>query len=115
MTIEKYRKFVKKLVDKESLDDDLDYEARDLLEEDFKDQVIDIWKVYFNYGSFKEAKRKEIKTISKNEFIKYWCSTIDEEKFLEEHWNELDKVISILQDYIKELEAEEAKETKEND
>lgn len=36
-------------------------------------------------------------------------------QFINDHWNEIDKIIAILQDYIKQLEIEEASKEKGED
>lgn len=108
--LEKYREFVQELVDKDCIEnDDLAYTAIGLLEEDFKEQVIDLWDYSLTSDWSKEEERKLIKKGNKFNIIHNIYSD-DKKKFIEEHWNEVDKIISILQDYIKELKAEEAKE-----
>ena len=56
ITIDDYRKYVEKVMDK-GLPDDLNNEGRTLLEEDFKQEVIELFKDYI-YRNAKSNRRK---------------------------------------------------------
>lgn len=114
--LEKYREFVQELVDKDCIEnDDLAYTAIGLLEEDFKEQVIDLWHFDFVTSYTKIQNREEMKRITKVEFVKEYYYSDEKKKLIEENWNKIDQIISILQDFIKELEKKEAKEVTTNE
>lgn len=107
--LEKYREFAKYASEHSKDCNKINSLAKKLLEEDFKEQVIDLWDCSLTSDWSKEAERKLIKKGNKFNIIHNIYSD-NKKKFIEEHWVEVDKIISILQDYIKKLEAEEAKE-----
>lgn len=96
ITIDDYRKYVEKVMDK-GLPDDLNNEGRTLLEEDFKQEVIELFKNYMN-----KYVQKAIETKNKIEFIYLiGLNGIDRfNEFIGKNWNRLDEIMQILQDYI---------------
>lgn len=82
-------------------------------DEKFKNNIIEIFHYELtNYTDGKEN-RKIIKSGNHIDFITQiiqYNTTLSQ--FVNEHWNEIDKIIAILQDYILHLEIEEAKEEK---
>lgn len=100
ITIEDYRKYVEKIMDK-GLPDILNNEGRSLLEEDFKQRTIELFKYQLSYdaGIVKAIKEKnKVGFISK---IQFWEKL---EKFINDNWDRLDDIIEILKNYINEKE-----------
>ncbi len=98
ITIEDYRKYVEKIMDK-GLPDILNNEGRALLEEDFEQRTIEIFKEKLKYD---EGIVKAIKEKNKVVFISsiyYWEKL---EKFVNDNWERLDDIIEILENYINE-------------
>lgn len=82
-------------------------------DEKFKNNIIEIFHYELtNYTDGKEN-RKIVKSGNHIDFITQvvqYNTTLSQ--FVNEHWNEIDKIIAILQDYILHLEIEEVKEEK---
>ena len=98
ITIDDYRKYVEKIMDK-GLPDILNNEGRTLLEEDFEQRTIEIFKEKLKYD---EGIVKAIKEKNKVVFISsihYWENL---EKFVNDNWERLDDIIEILENYINE-------------
>jgi hypothetical protein len=105
ITIEDYRKYVEKIMDK-GLPDILNNEGRALLEEDFKQRTIEIFEDYINEDRYwydvnlvKKIKEKEKNRVN---FI-YNISFYERLKiFINDNWERLDEIIEILENYINE-------------
>lgn len=82
-------------------------------DEKFKNNIIEFFHYELtNYTDGKEN-RKIVKSGNHIDFITQvvqYNTTLSQ--FVNEHWNEIDKIIAILQDYILHLEIEEVKEEK---
>lgn len=113
--LEKYREFTKYASEHSKDCNKINSLAKKLLEEDFKEQVIDLWHFDFVTSYTKIQNREEMKRITKVEFVKEYYYSDEKKKLIEENWNKIDKIISILQDFIKELEKKEAKEVTTNE
>ena len=101
--LDMYREFTKHILTDYDVNDKIKQEAKDLLDKDFKETVIDLWYYDFiNYYSAKEN-RKNILSTSKIGFITKYQYSDDKNKFIEENWDHVDKIISILQEYVKSL------------
>ncbi len=96
ITIDDYRKYVEKVMDK-GLPDDLNNEGRTLLEEDFKQEVIELFKDYIYIEM-----QKAIEENDKMNFIYIigWNGIERFKNFINKNWNRLDEIMQILQDYI---------------
>lgn len=94
--------------------DSLAKEMEELLEEDFKEQVIDLWEYDLDESYSRERERKLIKEGTKIDFICEYHHSSDKRSFLEENWDNIDDIINVLREYIKLLEVRDsAKSTKE--
>lgn len=120
--IEKYRELAQKLkenfyndVDDERLEvyDNIGDEAMTLLNEDFREQVRNLWEFDLTNSWSSKNNREKLKNVSKCEFVYENHYDENKNKFINEHWDEVDNIIKILQDYIKELEEKE--ETQDNE
>lgn len=106
ITIEDYRKYVEKIMDK-GLPDVLNNEGRTLLEEDFKQRVIDTFGKYINVDSSWYDVRM-VQAIEEKDRIKfiYHIHFYDYDKRLEEftndNWERLCEIMNILENYINE-------------
>lgn len=82
---------------------------RNLLNQDFKEKVIEkfgwLLQNHWNY----DEKRKVIKSLNKRAFVVSF-SYENTNEFIEENWNRLDDIIYILLGYINELERREPSE-----
>lgn len=95
---------------------DIDYcinRAQQLLEEDFKEQIIELWEWELERQYNAKDRRNVIKECTKFEFV--CINRYDEKKedFISKNWEKLDFIIETLRDYIKEIEEKE--ENKENE
>lgn len=100
ITIEDYKKYVEKIMDK-GLPDILNNEGRALLEEDFKQRTIEMFKEKLKYD---EELVKAIKEKNKVVFVssvRFWEKL---EKFVNDNWDRLNEIIEILENYINEKE-----------
>lgn len=71
--------------------------------------VLKIWNAELK-GAYYEDERKRIKKGDKIDFI--GDAYGEQKEFILKHWNEVDKIIKILQYHINELELKKAKEEK---
>ena len=104
-TIEDYRKYVEKIIDK-GLPDILNNEGRTLLEEDFKQKIIEFFQDYITKDKYWYDLNlvKAIKEKNRVDFIHnvYYDEKI--KNFINNNWERLDKIIEILENYINEKE-----------
>lgn len=124
MENKEYVNFIKKLVEENKLEGDALKEANEILEKNFREEVIERFGERYNdtwYSNGKD-KRKEFYEIKESKTYKvdliksnHWSMFNDGDKeFLMENWNNIDKIIDVLDKYIQELEEEEeGKEKKE--
>ena len=105
ITIEDYRKYVEKIMDK-GLSDILNNEGRTLLEEDFKQITIEFFQDYITEDRcwYDLNLVKAIKEKNRVGFIHnvYYDEKI--KNFINNNWERLDKIIEILENYINEKE-----------
>lgn len=87
--------------------DSLVEEMKELLKEDFKEQIIDLWEYDLDVSYSRERERKLIKEGTKIDFICEYHHSTDKRNFLEENWDNIDDIINVLREYIKVLEAGE--------
>lgn len=101
--LDMYREFTKHILTDYDVNDKIKQEAKDILDKDFKETVIDLW--YYDFINSYSAKenRKNILSTSKIGFIAKYQYSTDKSKFIEENWDHVDKIISILQEYVKSL------------
>lgn len=104
-TIEDYRKYVEKIMDK-GLPDILNNEGRALLEEDFKQRTIEFFEDYITEDRYwyDLNLEKTIKEKNRVDFIHnvYYYEKI--KNFINDNWERLDEIIEILENYINEKE-----------
>lgn len=98
------------------IDDELINEAQKvstMIKEEFKNNVIYTFGGYLNKDAWNcQNYRKYIKDIeTKIDFIDNFGRYA--QSFIEKNWNKVDVIIKILKDYVNKLEAQEAKEQKE--
>lgn len=119
--IDNYRKLIKafkdnfnnNVDDNERLEvyDNLAEKASSLLNDDFIKQIRDLWEYDLKKDSWnKKANREKLKNISRSDFVSDYRYNSSIKKFIEKHWNEIDRIIKLLQDYVIEIEEEEKKE-----
>lgn len=101
--LDMYREFTKHILTDYDVNDKIKQEAKDILDKDFKETVIDLW--YYDFITSYSAKenRENILSTSKIGFIAKYQYSTDKNKFIEENWDHVDKIISILQEYVKSL------------
>lgn len=104
-TIEDYRKYVEKIMDK-GLPDILNNEGRTLLEEDFKQRTIEFFQDYITEDRYWYDLNlaKAIKEKNRVDFIHnvYYSERL--KNFINDNWERLDEIIEILENYINEKE-----------
>lgn len=104
-TIEDYRKYVEKIMDK-GLPDILNNEGRTLLEEDFKQRTIEFFQDYITEDRYwyDLNLEKAIKEKNRVDFIHnvYYSERL--KNFINDNWERLDEIIEILENYINEKE-----------
>lgn len=103
ITIEDYRKYVEKIMDK-GLPDDLNNEGRDLLEEDFKQEIINIFGDYVRADNvwYDVHLVRAIEEKNRVKFI-YNISFYEKmTKFINHNWERLCEIMNILENYINE-------------
>lgn len=98
ITIDDYRKYVEKIMDK-GLPDILNNEGRTLLEEDFKQKIIEIFKDKLKYDEVIVKAIKEKNKVAFISSIHFWERL---EEFTNDNWERLDDIIEILENYINE-------------
>lgn len=118
--LDKYRELMKKFKDNFSNDvsdderlevyDNLAENAMKLLNEDFIKQIRELWEYNLKDTWNKKENREKLKNISRCDFVHNYNYDNDKKDFIEKHWNEIDRIIKLLQYYIIEIEEEENKE-----
>ena len=126
MENKEYVNFIKKLVEENKLEGDALKEANEMLEKNFREEVIELFGIRYNYYCDCEDYRKEFYEIKKSKTNKVDLLSSNhlplynyrKKEFLMENWNNIDKIIDVLDKYIQELEEkqklEEEKEKQEN-
>lgn len=126
MENKEYVNFIKKLVEENKLEGDALKEANEMLENNFREEVIGHFGWYYRYSYDFEGYRKGFYEIKGRKTYKVdllssgHLPLYDDSKkeFLMENWNNIDKIIDVLDKYIQELEEEEKleeeKEKQEN-
>lgn len=100
ITIEDYRKYVEKIMDK-GLPDILNNEGRALLEEDFKQRTIEMFEYQLSYDAGLVKAIKEKNKVGFIGRVDFWEKL---EKFVNDNWDRLNEIIEILENYINEKE-----------
>lgn len=121
--LDKYRELMKKLKDNFSNDvsdderlrvyDNLAEKAMKLLNEDFIEQIRELWEYDLKDSWNEKENREKLKNISKCDFVHNCYHNSDKKEFIEKHWNDIDKVIKLLQDYVIEIEEEKKENEKQ--
>lgn len=83
--------------------------AQEILDNKFKDEVRDKFKFLLNDKNYDESRRDVVMNKTKCAFIECFYSFECLQKFLDENYDKIDKIINILKEYVKELEEEENK------
>lgn len=109
MENKEYVNFIKKLVEENKLEGDALKEANEMLEKNFREEVIDYFGGKYSYYYDYKSERKEFYKIKKSktykvDFIKLSFYDNSKKEFLMENWNNIDKIIDVLDKYIQELE-----------
>lgn len=109
MENKEYVNFIKKLVEENKLEGDALKEANEMLEKNFREEVIDYFGGKYSYYYDYKSERKEFYKIKKSktykvDFIKLCFYDNSKKEFLMENWNNIDKIIDVLDKYIQELE-----------
>lgn len=75
--------------------------------------ILKLWRYELSNDEYYDDERKTIKKGDKIGFVaKYSYSDGEQHKFILRHWNEVDKIIEILQYHLNELELKKASEEK---
>ena len=75
--------------------------------------ILKLWRYELSNDGCYNSERKIIKTGDKIRFVaNYTYSDGEQYKFILKHWNEVDKIIKILQYHLHELELKKASEEK---
>ena len=115
MENKEYVNFIKKLVEENKLEGDALKEANEMLEKNFREEVIDLfggrYRGSYNCEEFrqkfykiKESKTYKVDFLTSNHLPLYDYS---KKEFLMENWDNFDKIIDVLDKYIQELEEEQ--------
>ena len=115
--LEKYRELAVNISTGYDIDHYIE-RAKELLQEDFVEQVKDLWAWNFTNSYNAKENRKEFKERFSNNkimFVSDWRYDDLKSKFLLENWNKIDEIINILNDFIQEIEKDEAKEVESNE
>ena len=112
MENKEYVNFIKKLVEENKLEGDALKEANEMLEKNFREEVIDCFGGNYSYYYDCKNERKEFYKIKgsktyKVDFIKLSFYDNSKKEFLMKNWNNIDKIIDVLDKYIQELEEEQ--------
>lgn len=120
MENKEYVNFIKKLVEENKLEGDALKEANEILEKNFREEVIERFgerysNTWYSNGKdkrkefyeIKESKTYKVDLIKSNHLSIY---NVGDKEFLMENWNNIDKIIDVLDKYIQELEEEELEE-----
>lgn len=126
MENKEYVNFIKKLIDENKLEGDALKEANEILEKKFREEVIDHFGRRYSCSYDCEGFKKEFYEIKGRKTYKVDLLTSNHlplyddsnKEFLMENWNNVDKIIDVLDKYIQELDEEEKleeeKEKQEN-
>lgn len=117
MENKEYVNFIKKLVEENKLEGDALKEANEILEKNFREEVIERFgerysNTWYSNGKdkrkefyeIKESKTYKVDLIKSNHWSMY---NVGDKEFLMENWNNIDKIIDVLDKYIQELEEEQ--------
>ena len=122
MENKEYVNFIKKLVKENKLEEDALKEANEMLEKNFREEVIDHFGGRYKDSYDCEGFRKEFYKIKERKTYKVDFLTSNhlplydytKKEFLMENWDNFDKIIDVLDKYIQELEEEKIKLFMEN-
>lgn len=112
MENKEYVKFIKKLVEENKLEGDALKEANEMLEKNFREEVISHFGWYYGYSYDCEGYRRKFYEIKRSKTYKVDLLSSghlplyddSRKEFLMENWNNIDKIIDVLDKYIQELE-----------
>lgn len=83
--------------------------AQEILDESLKEEVRDKFKYLLNDKNCDESRRDVVMNKTKCAFIECFYSFECLQNFLDENYDKIDKIISILREFIREFEEEENK------
>ena len=112
MENKEYVNFIKKLVEENNLEGDALKEANEMLEKNFREEVIDCFGGRYKNSYDCEIFRKEFYKIKESKTYKVDFLTSNhlplydytKKEFLMENWDNFDRIIDVLDKYIQELE-----------
>ena len=112
MENKEYVNFIKKLVEENKLEGDALKEANEMLEKNFREEVIDCFGGRYKNSYDCEIFRKEFYKIKESKTYKVDFLTSNhlplydytKKEFLMENWDNFDRIIDVLDKYIQELE-----------
>lgn len=83
--------------------------AEEILDGSLKEEARDKFKFLLNDKNYDESRRDVVMNKTKCAFIECFYSFECLQKFLDDNYDKIDKIINILKKYVKELEEEENK------
>ena len=109
MKNDKIKKLLTIILASDEVSDEIKLQVKEILDEDFKEEVISKFKYRICDKNYDGGGRKAIKDATMCGFIQHFYEYDNLKKFLDENYDKIDKIINILKEYVKELEEEENK------
>lgn len=97
---------------------ELQEKAEELEKDIFRDSVIELFGCNYekhSYSTNYERYREEIMKMIKSDFVSENNYSKDKKEFINKHWDKIDEIIEILQDYVRLLNLEESEEDKKEE
>lgn len=97
---------------------ELQEKAKELEKDIFRDSVIELFGFFYEkspYSTRYEQNREEIMEMTKSDFVDNYNYSKDKKEFMNKHWDKIDEIIEILQDYVHLLILEESEEDKKEE
>lgn len=111
MKNDKIKKLLTIILASDEVSDEIKLQVKEILDEDFKEEVISKFKYYVLSKNYDAEERSVIKNATKCGFIYHFYgydSSIND--FLENNYDRIDEIINILREYINEREKQEVGE-----
>lgn len=94
--------------------DEISHEAEKLANDDFEEQIIELWKYDLTLSPDYREERERINEYNRLKFVLYYGHKFeinsDKFKFINDHWHQVDNIILILRNYIDSLNKMEHEE-----
>lgn len=110
MKNDKFKELLTTILTSDEVSDEIKLQVKEILDEDFKEEVRDKFKMLIWSKDYDDRERGAIKNATKCGFIKLFYGFDTLKNFLDENYDKIDEIINILKEYVDEIEKAEAGE-----